>query len=95
MAFDMDSALLWELAQDSAQEVAIVAAGLSMKESRNLWQNRWKIPLIKSLGELAAKLQLISFDSNTCGTQDAASEKVKKFLEGLELLCTVSHHILS
>lgn len=51
MTFDMDSALLWELAQDSAQEVATVAAGLSMKESRNLSQNRWKIPLIKSLGE--------------------------------------------
>lgn len=95
MTFDVDSALLWELAQDSAQEVAVIAAGLIMKESQDLARNRWKMPLIKRLGKLAGYLQFVSFDRDKYETQDTASQRVEELLQGLELLCTVSFHILS
>lgn len=95
MTSDMNNVLLWELAQNSAQEVAVVTAGLIMKESQDLSQNRWKMPLINSLGQLAAYLQCVSFDSARCDAQDGTPGKVEQFLVGLELLCTVSHHTLS
>ena len=87
----MDSAFLWELAQDSAQEVAVVAASLSMKESQDLLQHPWKMPLIKNLGELAGYFQFVSFDRDKDESHevDTASERLETFLEGLELLCTV------
>lgn len=86
----MDKAVMWELAEDSAAKVAVVAAQLSAKEAQNRSFIRWKMPLCKRLGELAGYLQCVSFVYDKHGTQNqsAAHERVDEFLEGLEQLCT-------
>ncbi|KAK4169925.1 hypothetical protein QBC43DRAFT_306849 [Cladorrhinum sp. PSN259] len=84
----------WELAEDAAQELAVIATKLAIKESHNgLSQKAAKASFIKNLGLLAGYLQIIAVGcaktelggAETASTQDAS---LFKFLESLERLCT-------
>lgn len=88
MASSIDCAELLELAHSSATQVAAVAAQLGIKEARSLSPNSPKMELAKDLVTLAGHLLRASF---AFGSQiQGAAAKTTKFLEGLELLCTVS-----
>lgn len=80
---------IWELAKNSADKVAVIAATLSAKESQDISRNRWKMPLIKHLGELAGYLSCVSFvhDKSDEHEYGMGSERVYDFLKGLEQLC--------
>ncbi|KAK4168330.1 hypothetical protein QBC43DRAFT_310098 [Cladorrhinum sp. PSN259] len=80
---------MWELAKNSAAKVAVIAATLSAKESQDISRNRWKMPLIKHLGELAGYLLRVSFVHDKFGEHEhgTGSERVYDFLKGLEQLC--------
>ncbi|RMJ09255.1 hypothetical protein CDV36_011131 [Fusarium kuroshium] len=87
---DMDSPLVWEFAQDSAQEVAAIAARLSMVESQDPRKNDRKRQVVQRLGTLAAYLLVAYFDRSRYDPhrEDTSSKKLGRFLEGLERLCT-------
>ncbi|RSL74845.1 hypothetical protein CEP51_011412 [Fusarium floridanum] len=87
---DVDSPLLWEFAQDSAQEVAAIAARLSMIESQDPRKNDRKRQVVQRLGTLAAYLLVAYFDRSRYDLhrEDTSSKKLGRFLEGLERLCT-------
>ena len=87
MALEMETIMMWELAKESADKVAVIAATLSAKEAQDISRNRWKMPLIKRLGELAGYLLRVSFVHDKCEDQHPGSGRVYEFLEGLEQLC--------
>lgn len=86
---DMDTNALWDLAEESAKKVSVIAAALAAKESQNLSRHSWKtMPLIKTLGELAGYLFRVVFVQDKSEDQQRNSARVCQFLEGLEKLCT-------
>ncbi len=88
MAVDMEIDFMWDLAKDSANRVAVISATLSAKESQDMSRNRWKMPLVKRLGDLAGYLLRISFVHDKYEENGTGPDRVYEFLEGLEQLCT-------
>jgi hypothetical protein len=78
---------MWELAKESADKLAVIAATLSAKEGQDMSRNRWKMPLITLLGQLAGNLQRVSFVHNKFEQRHNSPSKVHKFLEWMEQLC--------
>ena len=78
---------MWELAKESADKLAVIAATLSAKEAQDMSRNRWKMPLIKLLGELAGNLQRVSFVHNKFEQRHNSLGEVEQLLEGMEQLC--------
>ena len=78
---------MWELAKESADKLAVIAATLSAKEAQDMSRNRWKMPLIKLLGELAGNLQRVSFVHSKVEQRHNGPSKMQQFLEGMEQLC--------
>ena len=70
--------------------MAIIAVQLSGKEAQNLSFFRWKMPVVKRLGELASYLLRVSLvhEKHGAQSQNIAHERVDEFLEALEQLCT-------
>ena len=85
---DMETAEMWELARDSADKIAVIAATLSAKESQDISRNQWKMPFVKTLGELAGSLLRVSLLHEKSEDSSASTKRVHGFLEGLEQLCT-------
>ncbi|KAK1830614.1 hypothetical protein QBC39DRAFT_383096 [Podospora conica] len=87
MALDMETTALWELAKESADKVAVIAATLSAKESQDMSHKVWKLPLVKTLGELAGYLLRVSLVHDKFEDDTTAAQRAHRFLEGLEQLC--------
>ncbi|KAK4444753.1 hypothetical protein QBC34DRAFT_334442 [Podospora aff. communis PSN243] len=76
-----------DLAKDSAQKMAVIAATLSTKETKNMSRNPVIIPRIKMMGELAGNLQCASFVLDKHDGR-GLQEPVESLLLVLNRLCT-------
>ena len=84
ISIDQGMSEMWELAKESASEVAAIAATLAAKEAQDISRR----PLSRILGELAAHLLSASFDYDELGDRDRGFGRVYEFLGVLERLCT-------
>lgn len=90
-SFDqMDITELRAFAQESARLIAAAAATKANEVSTAIARDPEKMRSSKLLASLAAHLLLVSFDEEAGADTNGGSRRVEKFLEGAELLCTVS-----